>query len=172
MNRQEKSNVVSDLQRMISESQAMFLVNYKGMSVPLLQGLRKNLRTDGSKLKIAKASLMYRATQDMSGVEPFSKNLKDQIGIVFVKQDVSATAKHLVSYAKEHASLTIVAGFYESKFLSTQDLNTLASLPSREVLLAQLAGTLQAPVTNFVRILHLLLARLVYVLKEIETKQQ
>ena len=172
MNRQQKSNVISDLQRMVSESQAMFLINYKGMSVSLLQGLRKNLRTDGSKLRIAKASLMYRATQELPGVEQFSENLKDQIGIVFVKSDISGTAKHLVTYAKEHANLTIVAGYYESKILSSQDLAFLASLPSREVLLAQLAGTMQAPITSFVRVLHLLIARLAYVLKEIENKQQ
>ena len=171
MNRQQKEAEIADLRQMMSEAQATFLINYKGMSVPLLQGLRKNLRQEGGKLKVAKATLMQIAAKDIAGAGEFSQTFKDQVGLVFAKNDVSALAKQLVNYAKANEAMKIIAGFYESKMLTQQDLQMLASLPSREVLLAQLLGTMQAPTASFVRVLHLLIARLVYALKKIEEQQ-
>lgn len=172
MKRQHKEAVITDLERMMTEAQATFLINYKGMNVPLLQGLRRNLRADGNTLKVTKATLMRRAAKNIAGSDSFAESFKDQVGLVFVQKDVSGVAKQLVSYAKEHEALKIIAGFYESKMLTKQELNFLASLPSREVLIGQLLGTMQAPITSFVRVLHLLIARLVFVLKQIETQQQ
>jgi large subunit ribosomal protein L10 len=172
MNRQEKEAVVADLKQMMSNAQATFLINYKGMSVSLFQGLRKNVRQEGGKIRVAKANLMQIAAKDLPGSEAFSQTFKDQVGLVFAQKDVSALAKQLVNYAKNHETMKVVAGFYESRMLTQQDLNMLASLPSREVLLAQLCGTLQAPTASFVRVLHLLIARLVYVLKQVEEKQK
>lgn len=169
---QIKEAVITDLRRMMTDAQATVLINYKGMDVPVLQGLRRSLRVDGNTLKVTKATLMRRAAQDIAGADAFAESFKDQVGLVFVQKDISSAAKQLVSYAKEHASLKIIAGFYESKVLSKQELDFLASLPSREVLLGQLLGTMQAPISSFVRVLHLLIARLVYVLKQIETQQQ
>ncbi len=172
MKREHKEAVISDLHQMMSAAQATFLINYKGMSVAALQGLRKNLRGDGSKLRVTKATLMRLAAKDIPGADQFADNFKDQVGLVFASGDVSGTAKQLVSFSKEHTALKVIVGLYNARMLTTQDLNYLASLPSREVLIGQLLGTMQAPMTNFVRILHLLIARLVYVLKDIERKQQ
>ncbi len=171
MNRQQKETTVADLKQLLGTAQATFLVNYKGMDVHLLQGLRRKLRTDGGTLKVTKATLMRIAAKDIPGTETFAQSCKDQVGLVFAKSDISLIAKQLFIFAKEHQNLKVVAGFYESKLLSPQELAFLASLPSREVLIAQLLGTMQAPVTSFVRVLHLLIARLVYVLKQIEEKQ-
>ncbi len=172
MNRQQKEAVVSDLRRMISETQATFLVNYKGMSVSALQGLRKNLRTEGSKLKITKATLMRKAAEDLAGSDAFCSELKNQVGLVFADKDVSATAKQLVSFAKDNSALTLLVGFYEAKVLSKQELAFLASLPSREILLAQLFGTMKAPMGGLVTVLYQMIARLLYVLKRIEEQKQ
>ena len=172
MNRQQKETMIEDIRQLMTGAQATFLVNYKGMSVPVLQGLRKSLRAEGGKFRVAKATLMRRAAKDIPGSDDFANSFKEQVGLVFVQKDVSAVAKQLVNYSKEHEALKIIAGFYESKLLTQQDLTRLATLPSREVLLAQLLGTMQAPTTNLVRILHLLIARTVYVLKQIENKQQ
>src|SRR5438552_6041227 len=136
MKRQQKESVITDLQRMMAEAQATFLINYKGMNVSLLQGLRRNLRAEGNALKVTKATLMRRAAKDIAGSEPFAESFKDQVGLVFVKKDISGAAKQLVSYAKEHEELKIIAGFYDSKLLTKQELAVLASLPAREVLIA------------------------------------
>lgn len=171
MNKQEKEVVINDIKQLMGESQAMFLINYKGMTVPVLQGLRKSLRGEGGRVRVAKATLMQIAARDIKGAESFAEQFKDQVGLVFVQKDVSGVAKHLVAYAKDNEKLKVLAGFYESKVLSAKDMDFLASLPSREVLLAQLLGTMQAPVTNLTRVLYLLIARLAIVLKRIEEKQ-
>jgi large subunit ribosomal protein L10 len=172
MNRQQKETVVADFKKMLSESQAAFVVNYKGMNVALMQDLRKKLRADGGSLCVTKATLMRIATQGVKGADDFSKDLKDQVGLVFAKGDVSAVAKQLLTFSKENESLKVLSGFFESRLMSKQDLTYLATLPSREILLAQLAGTMQAPVASFTRVLHTLIARLLYVLKQIEEKQK
>ncbi len=171
MNRQQKEALISNLQQMMSDAQATFLVNYKGMPVPVLQRLRRNLRKDGSNLKVAKATLMRLAAKSIAGSDAFAESFKDQVGLVFVKKDISSAAKQLTTFAKEHEALKIIAGFYEARLLSKQELEFIASLPSREVLIAQLLGTMQAPITNFTRILYLLIARLVIVLKQIEAQK-
>jgi len=171
MNKQQKEVVVNDIKQLMGEAQAMFLINYQGMTVPVLQALRRSLRNEGGRVKVAKATLMQIAARDIKGAEPFAEQFKDQVGLVFVHKDVSGVAKQLVAYAKDNEKLRVLAGFYESKVLSAKDLEFLASLPSREVLLAQLLGTMQAPVTNLTRVLHLLIARLAFVLKQIEEKQ-
>lgn len=172
MNRQQKEVLVTDLKRLMSDAQATFLLHYKGLDVPLLQELRKAVRKEGGSLKVAKATLMRRAAEDIDGTEEFSSLFKEQVCLVFANKDVSATAKQIVTFAKTNNILNVLAGFTEGQYLSKAEVEFFASLPPRIVLLGQLVGTMQAPMTNFVRILHLLIARLVYVLKQIEEKQQ
>jgi len=172
MNRQQKDVLITDLRRLMSDAQATFLLQYKGLSVPSLQELRKSVRKEGGSLKVAKASLMRRAAEELDGTEKFAPLLKDQVCLVFANKDVSATAKNIVTFAQDNENLLIVAGFSEAQLLSKADIQFFATLPPREILIGQLLGTMQAPIASFIRILHLLLAKLVYVLKQIEEKQQ
>lgn len=171
MNRQQKEAIISDLKQQMMAAQATFLVNYKGLSVSLLQGLRKNLRSDGGTFKVTKATFMQRAAQDIAGADTFAELFKDQVGLVFASKDVPATAKHLATFAKNNEALKIIAGFYEAKLLSKSDLDFLASLPPKNVLIGQLLGTLQAPATNLVRLLNQVTTKLVCTVKEIEKQQ-
>jgi large subunit ribosomal protein L10 len=172
MNRQEKEIAISEVKKLFAQSQAAFLVNYKGLDVAKLQSLRKVLREQNGKFKVTKANLMSIAVEGLPGVDSFKENFKDQVGLVFANKDVPAVSKKLVDFAKDNEALKIIAGYFESKTLSKQDLEILASLPSREILLAQLAGTLQAPISSFVRILNLMIVRLLYVLQKIEDKKK
>lgn len=171
MNRQQKEITLSDFKKLFSESEAAFLVEYKGLNVAALRDFRKNLRDNKSVFKVTKTTLMRIATQDIEGAEEFSKDFNNQIGIVFAQGDVSATAKSIVTFAKSNELLKVVAGFFESKKLAKQEVEFLASLPPRDILLAQVVGTMQAPITSFVRLLNLLIVRLLYVLKQIEEKK-
>ena len=76
MNRQQKETAIADLKQMLAASQGTFLVNYKGMNVPLLQDLRKSLRTDGGTLKVTKATLMRLAAKDLPGADSFEVRLE------------------------------------------------------------------------------------------------
>lgn len=172
MNRQQKEAAVSDIKEKFLSSQAAFLVEYRGLNVSLMQSLRRNLRDSGGELKVTKARLMKIAVQDITGIEDFKSNFKNQIGLVFVNQEVPVIAKKLVNFSKENDFLKIISGFFESKTISKQEIDYLASLPSKEILLAQLLGTFQAPISNFPRLLRIMIIRLLFVLKNIYSQEK
>ncbi len=172
MNRSQKEAAVAELRKGLAESAATFLINYRGTDVASLQGLRGKLREKEARFKVSKARLMKIAASEIDGGASLNDLLKDQIGMVFAEgSDVSAVAKSLVDFAKEHESVNIVSGFYESSVMTQDQVKFFASLPPREVLLAQVAGTLNAPMSSFVSVLHALIVRLLYVLKRIEEKK-
>jgi len=173
MNRQDKSAVITSLKNNFKENSASFVVGVNGLTVVQIESLRDTLRQQGAKLNVAKVRLMKRALQDAGdvhqGLEPF---LKEQIALVFVQQEAPAIAKILCGFAKENERFSVVAGYMDSMVLDTNAVKTIASLPSRQVLLAQLAATLNAPVTGLVCTLHQMVAQIAYVLKAIEEKKQ
>ena len=153
MNRQEKESAIKEVADLFKSAEAAFIVNYKGLSVALMQALRKGLSENGSTLKVTKARLMKIALKDFEGMGSFSENFKDQVGLVFVNKDISLVAKKLVNFSNDNPVLNIVSCYFESRVLDSNRIKFLASLPSREVLIAQLAGTLQAPIACFARAL-------------------
>jgi len=150
MNRQQKEQVVADIRKMFNDSQAAFLINYKGLTVQNMQTLRKYLREANGDLKVAKARLMKIAAENVQGSEEFAGNFRDQVGIVFAKAEVTVVAKKIVEFAKENEALGIVAGFFENKLISKNDVVFLGSIPSREELLGTLVYSLQASLINLV----------------------
>jgi large subunit ribosomal protein L10 len=172
MNRQQKESMVALLQQNFSSSAASFVVGVDGMTVEQLQSLRKQLRKESGRLQITKVRLMKRATQQGNSVDGFNAYLKNQIGLVFAEKEVSSVARLLCAFARENEQLKVIGGCMEASLLDTSMINMVASLPSREILLGQLAGTLQAPITGLAVVLHQLIARLAYVLKAIEEKKE
>ncbi|MCK4264751.1 50S ribosomal protein L10 [Candidatus Babeliales bacterium] len=172
MNREQKEVLISDLKDMFSQSQAAFLVNYKGLTVGQMQELRRKLRKQDAFLKIAKARLMRLAAADVEGADNFSNEFKDQVGLVFALKEAPATAKEIVNFSKDNEELGILAGFFESKFVSKGDVAVLASVPSREILLAQLARAMQSPVAGFATVLNMVILKLLYALQEVAKKKE
>lgn len=147
MNRAEKQNVIESLQNDFSKNNATFLVGVKGLSVTQIQALRKDLRPQGGKLKITKARLMKIAANNAKE-DILDSFFKDQIGVVFAGSEPSAIAKILYNFAKQNEALKIVAGSVEKQLFDKQLIVRIAQLPSKEVLLAQLCGTLKAPIAK------------------------
>jgi len=172
MNRQQKESMVALLQENFSSSTASFVVGVDGMTVEQLQSLRRQLRQEGGKLQITKVRLMKRAIAQKSSIDGFDVYLKNQIGLVFAAKDVAPVAKLLCTFAKTNEQLKVIGGCMDTSLLDASMIDMVASLPPREVLLGQLAGTLQAPITGLAVLLHQLIARLAYVLKAIEEKKK
>jgi large subunit ribosomal protein L10 len=171
MNRQEKEAVIASLKTGLDQSSASFIVGVAGMTVGQFETIRGSLRQEGGKLHVAKVRLMKRAMQDSQcaqGLEPY---LKEQIALVFAQQEAPIIAKVLCGFAKKNEGFSVLAGCMDNAVLDQDAVNIIASLPPREVLLAQLAATLNAPITSLAYLLHQLIARLVYVLKAIEAKK-
>lgn len=148
MNREQKELVVKGLKDNFSKSQAAFLVSCKGLTVNDFQSLRKELRSNGAVLKVAKDRLVKRALDGIAGMEDLRPFLKDQLAVVFADKDATTVAKTLRDFGKKVEIFSVVAGYAESQLIDKNTFNVLASIPSREVLLAQLCGLLKSPMTK------------------------
>lgn len=160
MNRQEKSQIIQSLVKSLQESDGAFLVKCQGLTVAQLFALRKKLREQGGSLHVAKVTLMKRAVKEVPAVDGITPMIGEQIALVFAEKNSPAVAKVLCEYAADHAVMGLVGGYFESRVLDQNGLKVIGSLPSREVLLAQLCGVLNAPI-----------AKLAYVLQEIANKK-
>lgn len=171
MNRQEKENVVHDLKISLTDSKGLFLVNYRGMTVAQLQGLRKSIRQSNGLLKVAKVRLVKRAIEDLPGSENLMPLLKEQIALVFAEKESPMIAKVIYEFAKQHESLKVIAGYVDQQMISSDTVSRLAKLPSREVLIAQFAYAIKAPINNLAGALSGLPAKLVRILKQVEQQK-
>lgn len=170
MSRQVKESIIRSLKDTLAASQASFVVDYKGLDVSNMQSLRSQLREKGGALKVAKVTLMKLAMQDVIEGEVLTPYLQEQVALVFAHQEAPEIAKVLNAFAKDE-KISLVAGCFEEKLLDKQAIRILASLPSREVLLAQVCGAMQAPTTNLVVLLNMMTTRLVWVLKQASEKK-
>lgn len=161
MNRQQKDIMIQELRDLFKNNQAAFLVQYKGLTVSQMQTLRKDLYQKGGKLQVAKARLMRRAAEPVEDAQQLSPYFKEQVGLVFARQEPPAIAKLLHDFSKQNQALKLVVGLFESKVYDAQALARIATLPSKEVMLAQLCGLLKHPMTS-----------LAVVLKEVEKQKQ
>ncbi len=155
MNRQQKESVVESFNKDFSASKGVFFVDYCGLTVVQMQQLRRQLREKGSSLKVTKMRLVRRALEKVADFKDLSAYCKNQIGIVFARDEaeVPAVAKTLNDFAKTNSSLGLVVGCTDAEILSPAGIIRIATLPSREVLLAQLCGVLQAPIIQLAAVL-------------------
>jgi|SRR5579872_6849118 len=153
MNRQDKIAVVESLHNDFANSKAAFVVGYKGLTVAQLSALRSQLRKQGGTFKVAKARLMKRAVQGLECLEELQPSLRDQVGLVFAQQEAPVIAKVLYEFAKENQALHLISGCMDSAVIDNQMITRIASLPSREVLLAMVCGTLKAPIQKLAGVL-------------------
>lgn len=171
MNRQQKEALVASLKESFSGSAASFIVGVNGLTVEQIESLRGQLRDQGGKLQVAKVRLMKRALEEnksVQGLEPF---MKEQIALVFAQKEAPQIAKVLCTFSKENEALSVLAGCMDASVLDKDAVKKIASLPPREVLLAQLLATLNAPISGLAVSLHQVMAKLVYALKAIEQQK-
>ncbi len=172
MNRQQKEAVVNDFKHLLTESKAVFLVKYKGLSVAKMQSLRRDLREQDGLLRVTKARLMKIAASGIDGIDDFKNDFKDQVGLVFAKNDMIPVAKALVEFSKKEGLLQVISGFDGTKLMDLSEIEYLASLPPKDILRAQLVATLQYPISGLVNTLNMMLAQLVYLLEKVAEKKK
>jgi large subunit ribosomal protein L10 len=150
--RPEKVAVVEEVREHLANSGAAILTEYRGLKVGDLATLRRQLRTAGAEYKIFKNTLVRLAAAgtDRAGIEPY---LEGPTAIAFVRDDVGAVAKVLREFSRVHPELVIKGGLLGTKLVDAKGAGALADLPSREVLLAQLAGAIAAPMRQFAGLL-------------------
>ena len=162
--RAEKVAVVDEVAAKLSSADAVIITEYRGLKVGQLAGLRRQLRDAGGEYKVFKNTLAKLGAAK-AGVEGLDEMRLGPSGITFVNGDVAAVAKALRDAAKANPLLVIKGGSMGGKILSTKDVEALAELPSREVLLAMFAGALQAPLVKTAGLLQALPRNFAYGLK-------
>jgi large subunit ribosomal protein L10 len=150
LNRNEKAAVVADVAAQVARSQTLALAEYRGLTVEHMNKLRVDARAKGVYLHVLKNSLARRA---VAGT-PFECAADAMSGplIYGFSQDAVAAAKVIADFAKGNDKLVIKAGAYAGKVLDANGVKALAAIPSKEVLLAQLLGLMQSPISRFARV--------------------
>lgn len=139
-----KKTVVDEIADKINNAESIVLVEYQGLSVPELETLRNQLRAENVEMRVYKNTLA-RLAVDKLGYEAMKDDLLGPNAIAFSNEDAVAAARILAKFAKDHEALKIKTGIVEGNLVTTETLNELALLPSREGLLSMLLSCLQAP---------------------------
>jgi len=151
--RPEKASIVSDLSEKLNRSPFLLVTDYKQMKVDQFGELRNRLAPAGAEVRVVKNSFLKRAMAD-SGMPDVADKLTGQTAIVMGEKDVAPVAKILKAFAAEFKIAALKIGVIDKAVMSTSDVEALAELPSREILLAKLLGLMLAPATQLVRVLN------------------
>lgn len=153
MNRDSKQKIVAELHEKLQNAKAAFLADFRGLSVEQATTLRNELRKAQVEYKVVKNTLLELASKDTDKTS-LSAHFAGPTAIALTYDDPVAAAKVLSKFAKDQANVfKLKAGVLTGKPLSVADIQALADLPSREVLIAKMLGSMQAPATNFVGVL-------------------
>ena len=169
MNRDQKAAAVAEIAQSIQESQAVFAVDYRGLSVPQAAELRAKLRDADTRFQIVKNTLTERAA-DEAGAETLKALLEGPTALAFVRGDAAAAAKALRDYARTTDLLPFKGGLMDGNALSPDDIAAIARLPSREMLYAQLVGVVAHPIAGLARTLNALIGGLAVAMGQIQEK--
>lgn len=163
----ENINAVSELKQDIENANAMIVTDYRGLKVSDITVLRRRLREINVEYKVAKNTLLTIAAGD-AATEEFQKLLEGPTAVAFVRgEDTIAAAKALVDFARESKIMVIRGGMVEGHVYGAEQITALSKIPPKDVLISQMMGSIQAPISNFVGTLQGLMSGLVYTLQAV-----
>jgi large subunit ribosomal protein L10 len=171
MNRDQKATAIAEIAAHIDESQAVFAVDYRGISVPQVAELRAKLRESDASFKVVKNSLTERAA-DQVGAETLKELLEGPTALTFVRGDIATAAKTVADYGRATQLLPFKGGLMEGAALDPDQIRSLSRLPSREVLYGQLVGVVASPISGLVRTLGALVSGLAVALEQVREKKE
>jgi large subunit ribosomal protein L10 len=171
MNRDQKAVAIAEIAEKIEESDAIFAVDYRGITVEQVAELRAKLRESDASFKVVKNSLTERAA-DQVGAELLKEYLAGPTALTFVRGDVATAAKTVADYARLTQMLPFKGGLMEGSALDVEQIRSLSKLPSREVLYGQLVGVVASPIGGLVRSLGGLLGGLAVALGQVREKKE
>ena len=147
MPRPEKVQAVAEIKESLEGSEAVFLTEYRGLSVKAVQELRASLRASGAEYKVVKMTLARLAAGD-AGITGLDEHLLGPTALAFAKSDPVATAKALKDFSKSHEVFVLKAGVLSGNILGPEEVSRLAEIEPREILLAKIAGAAKAPLVQ------------------------
>jgi large subunit ribosomal protein L10 len=171
MNRDQKAAAIAEIAANIEESQAVFAVDYRGITVPQVAELRAKLREADASFRVVKNSLTERAA-DQTGAEQLKPLLAGPTALTFVRGDAALAAKAIADYARLTQLLPFKGGLLDGAAVDADQIRAISRLPSREVLYGQLVGVVASPISGLVRTLSALVSGLAVALGQVREKKE
>jgi large subunit ribosomal protein L10 len=171
MNRDEKAQAIEEIAAQIEGAEAIFAVDYRGISVPQAAELRAELREADASFRVVKNRLTKRAAEQ-AGEQRLEELLQGPTALTFVRGDAAQAAKAISTFSKEHEVLVFKGGFMADMTLDEEKFKSIARLPAREVLDGQLAGVVASPLTGLVRGLGSMVSGLANQLQQLQEKKE
>jgi large subunit ribosomal protein L10 len=167
MKRNEKEEIIDRIKELVKDSSAMFLVNYSGVNVADINKLRSEFRKDGVTYKVFKNTLFKKAIEQSGGYEKLNEQLVGMIGVAFAGENFVAPAKIIKKYFDEKQKLSFRGCYIESAFYGADQLNTIASMPTKEEIMSGIIGSISAPASGIVGVINAVIRDLVSVIDEV-----
>ncbi|MBU0559859.1 MAG: 50S ribosomal protein L10 [Bacteroidetes bacterium] len=171
MKKNEKSEQIAQIKELLNNSSTVYLVNYSGISVEQISGLRREFSKENLTYKVFKNTLFSKAITELGGYDEFNRILEGMIGYVFVKENFVAPAKIIKKFFDKNKKLEFLGAYVESEFFAADKLNVLASMPTKEEIMAGIVGSIAAPASGIVGAINAVFRELVSVVAEISKKK-
>jgi len=171
MNREQKAAAIAEIAADIKESDAVFAVDFRGISVPQAADVRTRLRDADATFRVVKNTLTERAA-DEAGADALKPLLVGPTALTFVRGDAATAAKAIATFARETQLLTFKGGLLDGDALDAEQILAISRLPSRDVLYGQLVGIVASPITGLARGLNALLSGVAIALNEVLAKKE
>lgn len=171
MNKVEKGEVIEQIKELINNSSAMFLVDYRGVNVADINKLRSNFRKDGVTYKVLKNTLFKKALQQVGGFEQFDDLLVGMIGVAFSGENFVAPAKIIKKYNDESQKLAFKGCYLNGAFYGAEQLETIASMPTKEEIIAGIISSVSSPASGIVGAINAVIRDIVVLVDEIAKKK-
>lgn len=171
MTKQQKANLLAELDATLADAKGVVFANYQGLKVAEVQKVRKQLLNEAVKTRVVKNTILRLALRKHN-IAIDESILAKPILLAASKTDEVSAAKTIKGFMKEYEALQIAGGIVDNRFLAASDMKTLAELPSRDQLRAQVVGLLASPLTGFLRVLKAPMGNLVSVLSQYQANKQ
>lgn len=172
MNRTEKAGIIAEIKENFERSTAVYLVDYQGITVDEINGLRKLFRNEGIKYKVYKNTFVSKAIDEIGTYPELSKLLVGMTGIVFAgENNYVAPAKIIQKFSDEKKKFSFKGCYIESAFYGENQLKSLASMPSKEEVMAGIIGSIQSPISGVVGAISAVMRDIVGLVDEISKKK-
>lgn len=171
MNRDEKTEVISEVKELLESSTAVYLTDYSGINVEDISDLRNQFRNEGVRYKVFKNNLFKRALDESGKFEKLADHLTGMTGFAFTSTNPVAPAKIINKYFDEKEKLSLKACYIEGEYYDSSHLKTLATLPSKNELIAGIMGSLDSPVSGIVGAINAVIRDLANVIDQISKRE-
>jgi large subunit ribosomal protein L10 len=170
MNKDEKTVIISEVKEMIDNSSAIYLTDYSGITVADINTIRKEFRKEGVRYKVIKNTLFKRALDEAGKYDKLADHLIGMTGYAFASDNPVAPAKIIKKYNDALQKLSLKACYIENQYYDGNKLNEIASLPSKNDIIAAILGSINSPVSGIVGTINAVISNLVSVIDQISKK--